>query len=142
MSYYYDNDEEAKDKRIDSDLSSAIEYAIRDTAGFRFEDVALVLASVMGENDGPDYYWIIAMKDHTYAYITGGCDYTGWDCQAGGTVTIYPTLRQAIEAAPEKDDEYGGGRLIRKSLELQLTGKLAFGEATPETQKGAENDRA
>ena len=79
MSYYYDNEEEAIERRIDYDLSANVEF--NGLAPFRLEDVAYVLAALMGENDSPDYHWVIAMKDHTYAYVTGGCDYTGWDCQ-------------------------------------------------------------
>lgn len=124
MSYYYDHTDDAIERRIDGDLSSNASY--NDLAPFRLEDVAYVLAALMGENDGPSYYWIVAMKDRTYAYVTGGCDYTGWDCQSGGSAEILVSLREALSAA-EKD----GGAEIRKLLERQLTGKNSFGEATP-----------
>lgn len=129
MSYYYDNEEEAKSKRIDYDLSAACDYAgAEGSNGFHLEDVAYVLASCMGENDGPDYHWLCAMKDHTYAYVSGGCDYTGWDCQADAKAEIFPTLKAAIQSVPDKEDSYGGDRKIRSSIKKQLTGNLAFGE--------------
>lgn len=128
MSFYYDNEEEAKERRIDYDLSSACEYADVDgSGGFYLKDVAYVLAACMGENDGPSYHWLCAMKDHTYAYVKGGCDYTGWDCQAGGSAKIFPTLKEALAEAPEKE-EYHDNRRIRDSLRKQLAGELAFGE--------------
>lgn len=121
----YDYEDSAK--RIDYDLSSNYSYNLKGNVGFRIEDIAYVLAEVMGENDGPDYHWLVAMNDHTYAYVSGGCDYTGWDCQSSGAVEIFPTLKSAIDAIPERA-EYDD-RLIRKSIKQQLTGDLAFGEA-------------
>lgn len=127
MSYYYDHQEDATERRIDSDLSSCCEY--NDVGnGFRLEDVAYVLAALMGENDGPDFHWIIAMKDHTYAYVSGGCDYTGWDCQSNGSAEIFVSLREAMSAA-----EKSAGVDVRKLLNRQLTGENSFGESTPGT---------
>lgn len=125
MSYYYDHETDAIERRIDYDLSSAMNYAITDTKGFALEDVAYVLAYLQGENDGPDFHWIIAMKDHTYAYVSGGCDYTGWDCRAGGYVEMCLSLSEALSKAEEN------GVQIRKLLTKQLTGEASFGESTP-----------
>jgi hypothetical protein len=41
-----------------------------------------VLLEITGENDGPDWVWIVLLKDGRHAYIRGGCDYTGWECQS------------------------------------------------------------
>lgn len=125
MGYYYDHEEDSVERRIDYDLSANEEY--NDLAPFRLQDVAYVLAALMGENDGPDYHWIVAMKDRTYAYVTGGCDYTGWDCQSGGSAEIFVSLREALSAV-----EKGAGVDIRKLLTRQLTGENSFGESTPE----------
>lgn len=114
-----------EEKRIDSDLSSNCEYNLGGDK-FQLSEVAYVLGAVMGENDGPEYFWLCAMKDHTYAVVSGGCDYTGWDCQSNGQAEIYVTLRLAIEALPEKDSS----RVIKESIKMQLVGELAFGEAT------------
>lgn len=105
-------------RRIDSDLGYACEAGAEGDNGFRLRDVAYVLAEIQGENDGPSWHWIIAMKDHTYAYVTGWCDYTGWGCQDGGDAIIFPTLIEALNAV---DEEY---RVILKS---QLTGDTPFG---------------
>lgn len=111
------------ERRIDSDLESNFEYNGSGMPGFRLEDIAYVLAALMGENDGPDYHWIVAMKDHTYAYVTGGCDYTGWDCQSSGSSEIVPSLREALANAPKE---------LQPLLKSQLTGDKSFGESTPE----------
>lgn len=39
-----------------------------------------------GENDG--YPWIIVgmKKNSAWFFLEAGCDYTGWDCRAGGDV--------------------------------------------------------
>lgn len=124
MSYYYDNQEDCIERRIDSDLSYAVEY--NDVAPFRLQDVAYVLAALMGERDGPNYHWVIAMKDHTYAYVEGGCDYTGWDCQSHASADIYTSLRETMEAV-EKDS----GSTVHDLLQRQLIGKASFGESTP-----------
>lgn len=117
--------DDAEDRRIDSDLRSCCEF--NDVGGgFRLEDVAYALARVDGENDGPGYWWLCAMKDHTYAVVNGWCDYTGWDCRSGGEATIYPTLREAIASLPETESY--DDRRIKESIEKQLEGELAFGE--------------
>jgi hypothetical protein len=122
---YYDNREECVERRIDSDLSYACEAMGGNSNGFRLEDVAYVLAYLQGENDGPSFYWIVAMKDRTYAFVSGWCDYTGWGCQDGGEAHIFVSLREALTKAYEVNVE------VRKLLTLQLTGERSFGEATP-----------
>lgn len=114
---YWDNEIECAERRIDSDLPYAIQATL-DLKGFQLEDVAYVLATITGENDGPSWHWIISMKDHTYAYVTGGCDYTGWGCQDWGDVSLFPTLREAL-AAVEKPH--------RDILRKQLTGSIPHG---------------
>lgn len=43
------------------------------------EQVAEVIASADGENDGPDWVGIFRMTDGRFAKVFAGCDYTGWD---------------------------------------------------------------
>lgn len=42
-------------------------------------DVAEILASEDGENDGPNWEGVFRLKDGRYLFASGGCDYTGWD---------------------------------------------------------------
>lgn len=117
------------EKRIDDDMVYC-EKEGNFGNGFRVDDVAYVLACVYGEADESNWHWLCAMKDHTYAYATGGCDYTGWGCQDWGESHIYLTLKEAINALPEKDGGYNNPRPIRELIKRQLIGELAFGEAT------------
>jgi hypothetical protein len=52
------------------------------------KDIAEVLASVNGENDGDSWVCIVRLNDGRFACVEGSCDYTGWDCQAGNTITV------------------------------------------------------
>lgn len=35
-----------------------------------------------GENDEEDWVWLVATTSGEHWVLTGGCDYTGWDCQS------------------------------------------------------------
>ena len=59
------------------DLSAACEYNNIDSS-----DLVDVLLEITGENDEASWHWIVKTASG-YAYISGGCDYTGWDCQSG-----------------------------------------------------------
>lgn len=48
------------------------------------EDVAEVMRTHDGENDYENWLVVLRMKDGRWCFVTAGCDYTGWDCQAGG----------------------------------------------------------
>lgn len=52
-------------------------------ATFCREDVAEISGMVEGENDGPDWVVYGRLTDGRWFVARGGCDYTGWDCQAG-----------------------------------------------------------
>ncbi len=52
------------------------------------DDIAEVLASDEGENDGPNWIALLRLKDGRLVAMSAGCDYTGWDCQAGGSSIV------------------------------------------------------
>lgn len=41
-------------------------------------EVACILAGVPGMNDESNWLILVALKDGTFAYLEGGCDYSGW----------------------------------------------------------------
>lgn len=41
-----------------------------------------IVMEITGENDGPNWHWILRLEDGSFAYVEGWCDYTGWDCQS------------------------------------------------------------
>ncbi len=45
------------------------------------DDILEELYEITGENDGASWHWIVR-TEKGYAYIEGGCDYTGWDCHS------------------------------------------------------------
>lgn len=51
--------------------------------------------------------FLCALRDGSFVYITGWCDYTGWGCQDGASVYRFGELptRDVILAAAK--DEYG-----------------------------------
>lgn len=74
------------------DWDSAIE--VSSGPEWAWEDVQEVLAASEGYNDGPDWIAVVRLKDGQYASVVAGCDYTGWDCVAGGTKHIKKTLAE------------------------------------------------
>lgn len=64
---------------FDYDLQACIDY---NPQTFTYDEVREVLANIEGEHDGADYHWILRLEGGRWAYLYGGCDYTGWDCQS------------------------------------------------------------
>lgn len=61
-------------------------------APFTREDVAEILGLSEGENDGPNWLGLFKLRDGRYAFLSAGCDYTGWDCQSGGSALVSDDL--------------------------------------------------
>lgn len=45
---------------------------------FTREDVAEIIAMDDGCNDGPDWIGVFRLNDGRFAFVSAGCDYTGW----------------------------------------------------------------
>lgn len=76
-------------------------------------DVAEIIAAVNGDNDGPDWLGLFKLKDGRFLVASGGCNYTGWDCQAGNSLTVCATLDDALK--------YGMSDEERTRLELVVS---------------------
>ena len=63
---------------------------------FSLDDVAFVVASAEGANDEAAWIAVFALNDGRYAAIDASCDYTGWDCQAGGSRYVGATLADVV----------------------------------------------
>lgn len=50
------------------------------------QNMKRVIACVKGERDEDDWLALIEMQDGRVAWLRAGCDYTGWDCRASGSV--------------------------------------------------------
>jgi len=73
-------------------------------APFAITDVAEVLHAVDGERDEDNWTGIFRLKDGRVGYLTAGCDYTGWDCRAGGNGDTRATLDEVIRELCTDDD--------------------------------------
>lgn len=72
-------------------------------------DVTSIIAAVNGENDGPDWLGVFTLKDGRFLVASGGCDYTGWDCQAGNNLTVCATMADVLQfgLSPEERGRLG-----------------------------------
>lgn len=55
---------------------------------FTREDVEEVIGITVGENDGEPWEVAGRLRDGRWFFLTAWCDYTGWDCQAGGQAWV------------------------------------------------------
>ena len=93
--------------REDYDWREAFKYAADagertegyagDCAGFGFDDVAEVIASDDGENDGAEWIAVFRLHDGRFAYLAAGCDYTGWGCQESGQTWFAASLDALVQ---------------------------------------------
>lgn len=96
---------EGKARRYnDPNVSAAIDKAHVSDAPFQRADVAEVIAAVDGENDGPNWIGVFRLNDGRFAFLSAGCDYTGWDCQSGGHAIVDDDLDHLIQFGLGEDD--------------------------------------
>jgi hypothetical protein len=60
------------------------------------EAVKSIIALDEGCNDGEPWIIVYKRNDDKYVYLEACCDYTGWDCQAGGYSEQADSLEQLI----------------------------------------------
>lgn len=106
-------------RKPDYDLQAAINYHLE----IKVEDIVSVLAQIPGEADGPDWSWLIELKDGKFALIQGGCDYTGWDCQSDATIRFADTAEEAAKLA---EDYYDYRVQVAEQLLKQLKGEQPY----------------
>ena len=89
--------------RNDYDWQEAFYYAktIRTATGckadgFSMADVVEILAYSIGENDGASWMMAGRLSDGRFFFLDAGCDYTGWECKAGGDAQVADTLDNIV----------------------------------------------
>lgn len=87
-----------------SSIRSATPWTVVDTSMPSSADVAEVIATEEGERDGAQWVGVFKLNDGRYVAVAAGCDYTGWDCQAGGEIMVANT-REDILCFGMSDDE-------------------------------------
>lgn len=122
---------ENKENKFDMD---DIGYAFtHNSLGSRLDDIDVIVAEVCGENDGYPWYWILQMKNGTFSWATGGCDYTGWDCQSWAYIHDgYDTAEYAIEAVKADEFDSRPEKRIKEVLHAQVAEQLPFAVYTKE----------
>lgn len=93
-------------------VSACIETST-DTSPVLRRDVTRIVASAEGENDGPNWLIVVELRDGRFAFLSAGCDYTGWDCQAGGHCIVDTDLQHLIR--------FGLGEEDRSRLGLEMS---------------------
>lgn len=63
-------------------------------ADFNSSDIKRVVAYDQGENDGDSWVLVAELNDGRFGYVDAWCDYTGWDCQSGGSSEIADSLEE------------------------------------------------
>jgi len=78
---------------LEGDLGTCLTY--NPIHGIDDDTVTEVLAEIIGDNDGPDWAWVVSLKDGKFAGIVGGCDYTGWDCRSSASGEFFDSADEA-----------------------------------------------
>lgn len=70
--------------------------------GIEWRDLVGVELEIAGENDEATWHWLVKTKAG-FAYVSGWCDYTGWDCQSGAERHDAATLDEALALVPQDE---------------------------------------
>lgn len=70
----------------------------KDLSLTRFErdDVKAILGVSEGQNEGDPWIMLGQLNDGRFFFLNAWCDFTGWDCQAGGEAYVAETLYDAV----------------------------------------------
>lgn len=72
-------------------------------SGADINTVTEIIKYYNGCNDAEPWIIVCKTNENKYMVLEAWCDYTGWDCQAGGTYEIYDTLGGALaDLTPEQ----------------------------------------
>ena len=83
--------------------------------------IKLVLGNIPGANDEEDWMWLVELENGRVAFLRGGCDYTGWDCQSGFAATVeYSDLSSAFSVIGLPIYETNGNRKVREQFLPQV----------------------
>ena len=88
-------DLEALKKGMGYDWPSVFsEAATRDNVHIDPKDITKVIASIDGDNESPPWEAVVELKDGRVAWVSAWCDYSGWGCQAGGSIIFADSLEK------------------------------------------------
>lgn len=82
---------------LDYNLQAALENNPQEN--FTADNILNVMAVFEGENEGAEWAWVVKLTSGRFAYIQGGCDFTGWDCSSHlNSIIEFKPLRAVTHA--------------------------------------------
>ena len=90
-----------KDQTVPNAIDSNLVEALDKNGVVLPSSIYAVLATIEGSREGANWHWVVSLDSGQCAYITGGCDYTGWDCRFGCEVFVESTLESVLFQVPE-----------------------------------------
>jgi hypothetical protein len=78
-------------------------------------DIAETLYAYEGTNDEDAWLAVVRMVDGHFAFIEASCDYTGWSCQASGSISYAVSVEELCRFSMDA--------LQRHRLRLDIFGK-------------------
>jgi len=102
--------------RQDYDFTACLE---NNDVKLNVEEIEGSVAFVCGHNDEDEWIWVFKMKGGEYSLLSGGCDYTGWDCRSSASIEFGKTAKALINTISDESK--------KQSLLDQLTGRLPWG---------------
>lgn len=79
------------------------DYGNTPPIGFTRAEIQELYLVEYGENDGAEWRAIGLLIDGRYFRATGGCDYTGWDCQAGNNGETWDSYEAFVAGLGDDD---------------------------------------
>ena len=85
---------------------------------FTMKDVKTIIHMEDGENDGSNWIILVKLKNGLYGFLSAGCDYTGWDCQAGGHSYVSKSKKKLIRYGLGEDDRTRFGLTLPDDFQI------------------------
>lgn len=86
------NDYDWRQAVLEANPPAQVHGSSVDITPFAMDGIAEVLRCCDGENDEREWVALLRLTDGRFVGMRAGCDYTGWDCQAGGSSHVAETL--------------------------------------------------
>lgn len=95
-------------KRLnDWDLVSAFEFNYSKDMPFSVTEIKKVIAKHEGKNDVEDWAWLVQLNDNKYSFISGECDFTGWDCRSSIDIHgMYSSVKECLKHVGKYEREF------------------------------------
>lgn len=90
---------------------------------FKREDVVDIIAIREGTRDEESWLLLCQLADGRYGFLSANCDYTGWDCQAGGFAVASFHLERVLKYGMTREEAFQLGIALRRDAALMGEGE-------------------